>query len=79
MPVIHNKRGRLTAYGLACGYIEQHSTPLGRITLWQEHGTYHVREWLNEQGRTFWHSFPTLTAARKDFAAAIRTAPREAA
>ena len=33
----------LTAYQLACGYIERKQSNYGTVTLWQEHGIYHVK------------------------------------
>ena len=34
---------RLTAYQLACGYIMRKTTKTGSVTLWMEHGVYHVK------------------------------------
>lgn len=33
----------LTASQLACGYIERLSLKHGTVTLWREHGIYHVK------------------------------------
>ncbi len=57
-----------SAYSLACGAFERkHYGPV-QITLWKEHGTYHVRahDFENHQ-RRFWESFRTLKEARKHF------------
>lgn len=63
----------LTSYQLACGYrdqIEQHGI---RVTLWMEHGTYHVRAHdFNEHYRIDWQSFYTLAEARRIFQKMVR-------
>lgn len=69
-PLFHNARGKLTAYALACGYIEKKERGTVQVTLWREHGVYHVRAHDFERGRIFWDSFITLTDARKRFSAA---------
>ncbi len=67
------KSGRLTPYALACGYVERHETKPGTITgksvtLWQEHGVYHVRAHdYDAHKRLLWESFDNLTPARKCF------------
>ena len=33
----------LTAYQLACGSIERKQTNYGMVTLWREHGIYHIK------------------------------------
>jgi len=60
--------GRLTAYSLACGYIEQKLTGNDvQTTLWHE-GTYHVRQHDHAVGeRRFWECFDTLAEARNCF------------
>ncbi len=59
---------RISAYDLACGYVR--STYVGEvnITLWMEHGTYHIR--AHDHGnskRLWWDVCATLTAANKRF------------
>ena len=62
------KAGYVSAYGLACGYIEQAMFSDVRLRLWYEHGCYHVRAHdFAEHGRLFWDSFSTVKAARKRF------------
>jgi hypothetical protein len=34
---------KLSAYQLACGSIERKVNKTGSVTLWREHGTYHVK------------------------------------
>lgn len=57
----------LTAYALACGYIQQFEQADKRVTLWHEGGpVYHVRAHDFKAGqRLTWETFETLTAARK--------------
>lgn len=62
-----NKNGDLTHYALACGYLQQFKHKELILSLWNEGGPcFHVK--LNDNfghNRVFWHSFDTLTAARK--------------
>lgn len=57
----HTKRGRVTAYGFGCGYVERKGK-LVQTELYMEHGTYHVRQFDRRPGatefRVFWESFP---------------------
>jgi hypothetical protein len=63
---IHDSRGRLTAYGLSCGYIERKKLGFISVTLWREHDVYHVRAHDHDTGqRVLWDSFDTLFAARR--------------
>ena len=63
----YNKDGTLTAYALACGYIETSEKNDIKITLWKE-GCFHVRKHdFNKGIRIFWKSFDNLTSARKFF------------
>lgn len=56
----------LTPYQLACGYVEQQEIKTTRVTLWNEHGVYHVRAHDFEQrGRLAWEVFTKLTEARE--------------
>jgi hypothetical protein len=72
-PPINTKRGRVTPYGLACGYIEQFEHNGKRVTLWLEHGALHVRAHdFTEHQRLFWDCPETLTAARARFDRAKR-------
>lgn len=68
-PSFYNNRGRLTAYGLSCGYVERTETRDGdlSLSLWREHGAFHVREHSRSAGRRFWYSYATLTEARNRY------------
>lgn len=76
MAEIYTSRGRLTRYGLSCGYIEQRWTKSAantQVTLWMEHSVFHVRAHCHGLGlRIFWDAFRTLTEARRRFARALR-------
>jgi len=73
------KKGRLTPYALACGYIEEKNV-IGseetNVTLWHEGGPYyHVRAHDRaEHKRLFWESFEKLTDARRCFDRAVKGA-----
>lgn len=55
-PKFINKDGSLTAYSLACGYVQH----LGNGWKLYQDGCYHVHRSVNE-----WHTFSKLTEARK--------------
>lgn len=75
MPQFYTRRGRLTPYALACGYAERFTRPDRiSITLWQEHGVFHVRATDAAARRLEWLSFTSLAAAREAFDAARRAA-----
>ena len=59
-PKFHNKDGSLTAYSLACGYVEI----LGDGWQLFQDGCYHLRRSNQE-----WLTFSKLTEARKAYAA----------
>lgn len=66
-------KGRLTAYAFACGYIETAEANGIQVTLWQEHGVYHVRAHdFKSHMRLAWDSFHTLGEGRKAYARMIR-------
>ena len=68
-PSFYTRDGWLTAYGLACGYIEKKIQQGIETTLWMEHGCLHVRQHdFNKHVRIFWDVFDrNLTNARKRF------------
>ena len=76
-PVFYNKDGSLTAYALACGYLEQKGEVGGssasgftgiQTTMWREHDCYHVRKHDFTNGkRIFWYVTPKLGDARRVF------------
>jgi|GEM_PF-2853110 len=67
---VTTKRGRVSAYGFGCGYVEiKDSGPL--VTrIWMEHTRYHVRQTdvsENIARRVFWEVFDKLKDARELF------------
>lgn len=67
----------LSAYQLACGYVQRHECDGIQTTLWREHGAYHVRTHdFNQHQRIAWNVFRTLTEARREYARQIRMAER---
>lgn len=72
----HQKNG-LSAYALACGYIQRTARTIGadyelRIDLWHEGACYHVRAHEHGgRGRLCWESFGRLTDARKAYRRAV--------
>jgi hypothetical protein len=70
---IKTKSGRLTAYGFACGYVEEHEKDQVRTVLWHEGATFHVRQHDHkQQKRIFWDTFTSITEARRRFDKAKR-------
>lgn len=68
MPELRTKSGHVSAYGFACGYVESVYHGRVNVTLWQEHGVYHVRAHDHgERRRVFWESFRLLSDARRHF------------
>jgi hypothetical protein len=59
---------KLSAYGLACGFVERYIPVKGiEVTLWREHGAYHVRAHnFNTGKRLMWRAFRTIRAARSE-------------
>jgi len=71
MTPLKTKTGLLTAYGLACGYIqEKELSPNVWVTLWHEGGPcYHVRAHDHNTGkRLFWFASGSLKECRKVYA-----------
>lgn len=68
-----------TAYGLACGGIQQADNGAITVTLWQEHGMYQVRAHAWGVGRLYWEGFNSLTEARANFRALCKLATLERA
>jgi hypothetical protein len=70
-PQYKDARGMLTGYALACGYMETETIGTVAISLWKEHGAFHVRAHCKERGRLFWESFRNadggIKAARKRY------------
>ena len=64
----NRKDGKLTAYALACGYIQREAAHLGgEVTLYHEGACYHVRTWDVTTGRREWLTFRLLEDARKAY------------
>jgi hypothetical protein len=62
-----DKRGLLTAYGLACGLSEIKEIPnKGRVRLYRDNNFYHVMTYYSNDYRA-WLSFDTLKEARKAY------------
>lgn len=67
---VKNKRGELTAYGYACGYVSEFSLSKGgKCELYHEGGVYHVRYFpeVNPYEGRVWFSHESLSVARKAF------------
>lgn len=71
-----NKNGELSAYGLACGYVECAEKNQFSAKLYNEGACYHVQyfnrnahfsNWNDISGGRFWLSFTSLTEARKAY------------
>lgn len=63
-------KGRLTPYALACGYVETRTLAYSdgaTVTLWHEHGAFHVRAHDKDSGRLFWATPETIQQARALF------------
>ena len=72
---IFNKNGFLSAYGLACGYIQKHETKTHETQLYIEHSIYHVRQVvISKYSRSvdFWQCFETLSEAKKQYKKLIK-------
>lgn len=67
MSEIYTKRGKLSAYGFACGYIERKETPFKRLTLSKEHNVYIVTTYHKQTLDYYTQGFDKLTQARKLF------------
>lgn len=71
---IKTSAGLVSAYGFACGYCERAKFGETEVSLWREHGVYHVRAHnFGYHGRLFWDSFRLLSDARKRFMSAGRS------
>ena len=58
----------LSAYQLACGYVQEYENNGIKTSLYREHNVYHVRQYdFNEHKRNYWKGFNKLTEARKAF------------
>ncbi len=75
MPNLKTKRGQLTVYGLACGYIEKFEHGGLRIELSHEGGpVYHVKGYDDRfSNRLFWETFTSIVEARRFYAMKART------
>lgn len=64
---INTKRGNLTAYGLACGYIEQSENGNNRVNLYRESCAYHVTSFNMYTGDKKRDCYDTLKDAQKAY------------
>lgn len=75
-PVFLNKRKMLTAYALACGYMEvskDYRERGGQPDIWMhKDGCYHIQGYSSDKGRLFWETCDTLPEARKIFFAKLK-------
>lgn len=77
MPKFNQKNG-LTAYALACGYIQrvEYTRPDGsyiRVDLWHEGGSvYQVRAFDSQNADSDWYSYASLAEARKVWLVLVR-------
>lgn len=62
---LRDRRGRPTPQGFACGHVEAREDGRGRVTLWREHGCYHVAATPNGPGPVRSMSGGTLSESRK--------------
>jgi hypothetical protein len=69
---LSTKHNRLTAYGLACGYVERQEAIGRQVTLWREHGVYHVRAHdFREHKRLAWETYIHLHIAQRAYRALV--------
>jgi len=70
--LFYTAKSWLTDYALRCGYVERDEHNGVSTTLWNEHGTFHVRQHSDSAGRIFWDSFGSVREARARFTRAVR-------
>jgi len=63
-PIFYTKDGKLTAYALACGYVEKDITEANVKMMFMEHNHYHVKHGQNGT-KLNWETFDKLSEARK--------------
>ena len=63
---IRNVNGDMSAYGLACGYVDSFRQEALYIELYKQDNVYHVRQ-FNNNVRYIWDSYHTLKEARSRF------------
>lgn len=67
-PAIYNSKGRLTSYGLSCGYVEQKKLSNGcEIKMYMEHGVINIRAFNPDRALVMWDYARHVTAARAAF------------
>jgi hypothetical protein len=77
MPFTLLANGRTSAYGFACGYQDIENVGTIQVSMYQEHGCYHVRSYDHAtHQRIAWHSTRELGRARALFHDTIREAKR---
>ena len=74
-PVFYNRDGSLTAYALACGYVELFTNNHGAwIRLEKDSPVYAVKGTIGNGFANLWETFDTLAEARKFYRSQIRLA-----
>lgn len=66
-PRFRNRNNSLTSYSFACGYIEEYTLHGYRLTMYMEHGAYHVMLTKSSSGaiiRIFWETFGNMEMAK---------------
>lgn len=62
---LRDAQGRPTPQGFSCGHVEQREDDRGRVTVWREHGVYHVAATPNGLGLHRSHATRRLNEARQ--------------
>jgi hypothetical protein len=72
-PVFYCKRGGLTAYAFACGYVQQN---LQGVKMWKEHFCYHILR-TDVGGNVIRSETDNLEQARQTYIAYTQAAKKE--
>lgn len=68
--------GTITAYGFACGYVQEKETDTRLVKLYREGSIYHVRAFnLEPWEPILWESTYVLSEARSIFNKAVKNKP----
>jgi len=77
---LKTKKGFTSEYGFACGYIEQIETKKIKLTMYLEHGIYHIQAYrydekslISRNDCKIWNSYETLTEAKKEYKKLVKT------
>lgn len=77
---LKNKDGFTSEYGFMCGYIENIQTEKIKLTMFLEHGIYHIQAYRNDK-KTYitrddcriWKTYDKLTEAKKQYNKLLKT------